>query len=632
MRSILFCCFLATSAMYAQKFPVNQIQPELLKNADAVIRHYQQDIYIEDIDEMVVKTKRVVTVMNEAGENFLDAYEYYDKSDDIEEQEAYIYDENGEEIEHFKHKEFIDQSAYAAFILYSDNRVSYLDYTPRRYPYTVEYISEMETPNTIFIADWQPIEGYSVSLEKNVRKIHNPQKFPLRWKSRNLEGYEVTVDSVGNELTFIAENIGAMKDERYTPDLSSFTPRISTSLSNFNLEGVAGEAENWKQFGKWMYDNLVDGLDELPQETIAEITNLVADAESKEEKIRRIYQYVQDNTRYIAVMYGIGGWKPFTANEVDQLGYGDCKALTNYTKALLRSQDIESYYTVIYGGKKRNMEPDFTKMQGNHVILNVPGKDSTDYWLECTSQTVPFNYMGDFTDDRYALLLKPDGGEIIKTTIYKPEDNLQVIDCNIQLNENGGFSAKFNRESFGVSYGDVYNMASYTDKEIKKHYRKSWNRIQNLEFNKFDFNNDKRNIVFTENIEFKGDRLATNAGTRLLLPLNFVHQSTFVLGPNKNRKLPMEITRGRSFKDHFSFKLPEGFAIEALPESVKLETEFGMFYIEIAAAADGSEIDINRGLQINQGSWPAEKYEAFRSFINKMNHFNNLKAVIIKKS
>ena len=122
---------------------------------------------------------------------------------------------------------------------------------------------------------------------------------------------------------------------------------------------------------------------------------------------------MQDNTRYISVQYGIGGWEPENAMAVDQLGYGDCKALTNYTMALLKTQGIDSYYTVLYGGVKRDMNPEFTMMQGNHAILNVPTEDSTDIWLECTSQTNPFNYLGDFTDDRYALRIGENGGEII---------------------------------------------------------------------------------------------------------------------------------------------------------------------------------------------------------------------------
>ncbi len=55
---------------------------------------------------------------------------------------------------------------------------------------------------------------------------------------------------------------------------------------------------------------------------------------------------MQDKTRYISVQIGIGGWKPMLADDVNKLGYGDCKGLTNYTKALLEAVDVPSYYTL----------------------------------------------------------------------------------------------------------------------------------------------------------------------------------------------------------------------------------------------------------------------------------------------
>ena len=69
-----------------------------------------------------------------------------------------------------------------------------------------------------------------------------------------------------------------------------------------------------------------------------------------EEKAKKIYQFVQDKTRYISVQVGIGGWKPFNTSEVDKLGYGDCKALTNYTMSLLKAAGVTSNYCVVYGG------------------------------------------------------------------------------------------------------------------------------------------------------------------------------------------------------------------------------------------------------------------------------------------
>jgi len=87
--------------------------------------------------------------------------------------------------------------------------------------------------------------------------------------------------------------------------------------------------------GNWQKENLLKGRRDLSETTIQEVTTLVSKASTNKEKAKLIYQYVQNKTRYISIQLGIGGWKPILASEVDRLGYGDCKALTNYTKALL---------------------------------------------------------------------------------------------------------------------------------------------------------------------------------------------------------------------------------------------------------------------------------------------------------
>ena len=66
---------------------------------------------------------------------------------------------------------------------------------------------------------------------------------------------------------------------------------------------------------------------------------------------------------------------PFPATFVDEKKYGDCKALSNYMRALLKAVDIPSYYALIRAGE--NEEPadfDFPHNNFNHAILCVPFK------------------------------------------------------------------------------------------------------------------------------------------------------------------------------------------------------------------------------------------------------------------
>lgn len=619
------------SARSQQEFAASKIAPELLENANAVLRKLHQRIVIEDLDRVVTHTTRIVTVLNEDGETYVDAYEYYSEGDRIQNQQVLILDAEGEEIKKFRKRDFDDQSAYGSSTLFSDSRVSYLDYTARSYPYTVIYESEFISDNSIFLNRWIPLEGYKLSVEESLFELENPNNYTIRHQESNFRDLEISNNSENGTYKYTARNIPAREHELYSPSFRKIMPQVLFAMDEFELEGVRGKTQDWNQFGKWMFDNLVENHDQLPEETVQKITMLTKDASSIEEKARIIYQYVQDNTRYISVQYGIGGWEPEHAMAVDQLGYGDCKALTNYTMALLKTQGIESYYTVIYGGAKRDMSPDFTMMQGNHAILNIPVEDSTDIWLECTSQTNPFNYLGDFTDDRYALRIGKNGGEIIKTKKYEVEDNLLQTECTLQLNENGGFAADFRRSTFGVPYGDSYHLAKETEDDLKEHYRDTWSEIQNIEFENIQLENDREHIEFRERLKFSGDRLATVAGDRLLIPLNFIQQQHIGVSSFKDRTMPLHISRGKTYQDHFVFQLPENFGIEALPESQEIETEFGKFSIQITASED-SAIEIERSLVINEGEWPVERYLEFQLFISTVNRLNNLKAVIVNNS
>lgn len=608
------------------------IDEDLLVHANAVVRHSSTKVHIEAIDKMRIIRKTAVTVLNELGQSYGFVGNGYSDNIKIKDQEAIIYNGAGEKIERYRQRDFKDRSMVGSGDLYTDNRLSYLDYTPKEYPYTVVFESEVVHGNTAFVQGWHPVSGFHVSVEKTKYSLKNPAGIPLRFKEANFEDVAIDTKHSEFELEYVLRDHPAYDYEELSPALERVTPWVQVALDRFSLEGVQGHATNWKELGAWEYQNLLKAQDPLPPATVDRITALTADAENDVEKARRIYRYMQENSRYISVQLGIGGWSPVPAAEVDQLKYGDCKGLTNYTRSLLASQGIESYYAVVWAGEdKKSMDMDFASMEGNHVILNIP-QEGEDIWLECTSQTHPFNYLGDFTDDRNVLLIKPEGGEVVRTPSYWANDNRTETSSEIHLLEDGGFSAQVERINQGIGYGNRYGIASAPEKDQVMYYKKRWGHLKSLYVKQIKFINNKEKQEFTEKLELEGKKLSTKAGNIRLLSLNFLPLEIFTLPPREDRRLPVEVSRGRIYRDTFQFVLPEGFMVESIPEEVQVENQFGRFELrtELKEGQD-ARLMVFREFQLHEGTWPAASYEEFRNFMNSLRSMSNSKAVIARK-
>jgi len=609
---------------------VLSIPKEMKENANAVLRNEQIDITILAIDEMLVSQKRVVTILNKLGDADANIFEHYDNDTKITKLSAIIYDALGNEINKYSKTKFSDISAVDGGTLYSDSRAKYLEYTPTTYPYTLVFESEYKTSTTGFIPWWFPIDGYFISVENSSYTIHNPKLIPWKNKKINFTDFKVIAEELPNKISFSIKNQPALNYENEAIHYREILPKAIVSLIDFSLKGVIGKNENWTDFGLWMNEQLLKGRDELSPATVAKIKSLVSGVENPIERAKLVYKFMQDKTRYISVQVGIGGWEPIAANLVDDVGYGDCKGLTNYTKALLNVADVTSYYTIVYSGEKNDIDKDFSSLQGNHVILNIPN-NGKDIWLECTSQIMPFGFLGDFTDDRDVLVITPDGGIIKHTASYKNEQNLQTSKATIQLSEKGNVEATLQIISKGIQYDDKFYIESFTQPELIKHYKSSvWEYLNNVEIKNTSLKNDKQNVEFIENIEVSIQNYATVNETEYLLGVNVFNKNSFVPKKYRDRKLPLKIERGFMDKDEFLFKIPSNYTIEILPAKTEITTKFGHYKISFIKNDDTS-FTYFRELIIKEGVFPKEEYEEYYSFRKNVAKLDNIRIAIIKK-
>lgn len=626
--------FFISATIFGQKFEysTSTIPDSLKLNANAVVRLSQLNINISSQKSMTLKSTRVITVLNELGLVSLDLVESYDKNRSINKIEATAYDAFGKELKKYKRKDFKDHSVADGVSIFNDNRMLYLDYTPITYPFTMVFETEVETSNTAFIPSWRPVDDYLVSVENTSLSIVYKPELQLRKKEVNFSNiFQINKTETSNSITYTAKNLIAKKREDLSPDFREIFPIVYFALNNFQLENVEGKAVDWAEFGKWYYSSLLADTEEIPEATQLKLKELIGNQKNPIEIAKIVYKYVQEKTRYVSVQIGIGGWKPMLAKDVDKLGYGDCKALTNYTRSLLKSVGVDSYYTVVYAGHNatRDLQNDFASIQGNHAILTLPTENKGLIWLECTSQIQPFGFQGDFTDDRNVLLVKPDGGEIVKTKVFTEKENLQSTTGSYQINENGSLIGKIKIVSDGLRYNDEFGKERMSREDQIKNYKAEMSNINNLSIKKINFHNDPKTIEFTEELELEAEGYAQNSAGKLMFALNAFDQSSYVPKKYKTREFPFQMERGYTNQNEIEITIPDGFIVEAKPNGIEQENEFGYYKIEFTTLGT-NKILCKRKLIIKKGFYDKSKYENYRKFRETIAKNDNSKIVITK--
>ncbi|MEO9571274.1 MAG: DUF3857 domain-containing protein [Polaribacter sp.] len=632
--SIILALFLVVS-IFSQKNNYSSllIPIELKEDANAVIRDNSIEITIDNVDEMTVHKREVITILNKLGDRFADIYESYDNDTKITKLSALIYDAFGNQIKKYSKNKFLDESAVDGGTLYSDSRVKYVDYTPVSYPYTIVFESVYKTSSTGFIPSWYPISGYYISVEKSSYKLKNTNKIAINKKEKNFIDYPIESKHSDYELYSILNNQPAVKYEANSVSFSNFMPILMVVPNHFQTDGIKGSYSNWKELGLWMNNKILAGKTDLEEATKLKVLNLVEGIDEPIKKAKIVYKYMQDKTRYISVQVGIGGIQPIAANKVDKVSYGDCKGLTNYTKALLDVVGVKSNYVHVEANPndKVSFENEFASLaQGNHVILNIPNSGN-DIWLECTSQTLPFGYLGDFTDDRDVLVMTPEGGVIKRTPAYKNETNIQVTKAEIQLDNKGSLTAKVNTTSKGIKYDDKYYYETFTKEELVKKYKSNvWSYNNNLEVLSADLENDKENVVFKEDVEVAIKNYAAINNQEYLFRVNIFNKNSYVPKRYRSRKLPLKIARGYKDVDTYTIKIPKEYTLPILPSEKTLSTKFGTYKVTFTKL-DATTFKYEKSLLIKEGIYPKEDYKLYRSFRRSIAKYENLRIAIIKK-
>lgn len=620
-----------TTSNAQSNYAASLISKSLLPYASAVVRNEAITIEIKDIDNVTYHLKKAITVLNKNGDDIAHMAVFYNKSVSIKNIKGVAYDEYGKQIGKFSERDFADEATGSGGSLFQDYRVKHYIPSITQYPYTIEYEYELKYKQTLNIESWEPTSEPNMAVEQSSYKIICKPDFNIRYKEINVpQKAEIASTKEGlKTYSWQIKDVKAIKNEPFSPDWRTCFTRVLVAPEEFSYYGIQGSYTNWQQLGKWQYDKLLVNRQDIPTETAAYIKEITMDITDPKVKAQKIYEYMQHKTHYVSIQIGIGGYQPFTASEVDRDGYGDCKALCNYTRALLNVAGIESYYCIVYGdhNNKISMLPDFASMQGNHVILCLPFKNDTT-WLECTSQQIPFGFLSDFTDDRTVLACTPDGGKIMHTPKYTTEENIEKRKADFVLDDQGGLSGSMETVLKGTSYDDRYHIIedapSERIKDVKRYYP-----INNMEIKKLTYKQDKSlNPSTTEVVELSAKEYAAINNGKIYFSLNSVNRAR-TLRQIINRVNPVCIQRGYTEEDDIIYTLPKGYKLESEPAKKYVTKPFGNFTMTMSLEDD--KLIYHRVLQLKDGVYSKDNYQELVDFFQTAVDADEYNVVIAKK-
>lgn len=539
---------------------------------------------------------------------------------------AYILNKEGNNIRKLKKKELITRNNLSYQAFYQDDLITEFDLYWNQYPYRIKYSYTIKEEEYLYVAWWTPLIFKNTPTIKSSLEINLPSDFRVKiHNSDNVVFKETEVDD-RKILSWLSNKVSKPQDEIYSPATWKLIPIVKLVPAEFKYR-VPGKTDSWSSFGLW-FDELNDGTDQLTQKEKWAIEKLVDGIDDKNEIIKTIYHHLQDYTTYVNVAIDVSGLKSYPASYVHENKYGDCKALTTYMKAMLKAARIESFYSIIKAGEnKAEIDLDFPSQQFNHVVLMIPSEKDT-IWLENTSNSLPFNYLGTFTQNRYALAINGENSQLVKTPDLSPNDVLLERNFHFQAINNNDVQVNLNLSLRGNEFEDFRYFISENDEKSQNEKISKNNGIRDFKINNWNLVSFHRDSTFLYlNVDGMSSSVLRQIGAFYVINPLRIELPDFERPNERELRVIINIPINKSDKSIYDLQNFRQKEIQ-VPEGIRIESKYGIYYAHYLKK--GNELIVDEKFTLYANKVSTDNYESLYGFMDSINTYKKKTAILIK--
>jgi len=584
------------------------------------------------------KTEQEILALDDKANGMYNRQHIYSSTfNELSNLEAYTKVPDGKKFTKVKISDIKTQNSRSNSVFYDDSKESAFD-LPSLTKGAVGYISYEETHKDVhllspfYCGSYLPImhEKFTVNfpagMQVKYRVLNDPQNL-----------VHVLEDNKGNKhtYTFTADDIKPIDHYNNAPSYAYYEPHII-------IQVVSYEDDNNKKVDylgtlsdlyKWNY-SFISQLDNTKESFIKQLSDsLTANTTDPEQKARNIYQWVQNNIKYVAFEDGLEGFIPRHAIDVYNHRFGDCKDMASILTALLQTAGLDAYFTWI---GTRSIPYDYTDVAlpitDNHMIatLNI---DSIWIFLDATDPNCIFGLPSAAIQGKQALIaISEDNYKVVRVPEVNIDKNSLIDSTYITITDNGikGHTSTYYNGYWGA---DVYDRLMFSDaKETRDYVKYRMGKASNkfimgdYTINKISNNDKLVNIQAGFEVPDYGKKISDELFINLNLEKMFVNEMI----DTAKRKIPVENEYKYVIKQYTILEVPEAYAISYVPKDYNLNND--MFGFSIKYSQEGNKIIACQELRNNYLLMQPKDFATWNNSLKQLQNQYKEEVVLEKKN
>tara|TARA_B100000809_G_C15126056_1_gene526265 strand:- start:317 stop:2248 length:1932 start_codon:yes stop_codon:yes gene_type:complete len=519
-------------------------------------------------------------------------------------------------------------------IFYSDAKVLRYSFNLQTRGDKTTYSYENEYSDIKYLTKAFFQSHYPMKEKKIIFEI--PKWLTLDFLEVNFEGYNISKSEAFNSkkkvnvVTYTFNNSKPIISSDYSASWSASLPHILILAKKYNSKGKDFNLlSDTKDLYDW-YASLIKEVENKPEDLEDLVTEITANTKSDEDKVKKIFYWVQDNIRYIAFENGIMGFKPDNANNVCKKKYGDCKGMANLTAEMLKIAGFDARLTWIGTRSIPYTYATPSLAVDNHMITTLFLNDKK-YYLDATEKGVAFKDYAHRIQGQDVLIENKDSFIIDKVPEFDAKHNEKKVTIDYVIDGNrllGKGENTYNGKEKTSLYRDIGYVAKIDLEERVKSFlakRDKNNTISNLNIT----NATDRNlpIKFKYNIKTLNHLISVSNETYISLELDHDFEK---ITTEEDRIIDMDFG-GKYYKNQtITLKTPENTKVDYLPKSILVSNNEFIFDLNYSFDETKRTIIYNKKITLKTGVISDSNFKVWNETIKKIKTFYNDQIIIIK--